>query len=123
MYEQWHVPLSVAERGERDGEDVQAVIQVLPELALADRHSGIAVRRRDDADIHLDRIRSADALELVLLKHAEKFDLNVERNFADLIQENRPSVGQLKAAQAPADRPRKCPLLVAEQFGLDQARG
>jgi hypothetical protein len=50
----------------------------------------VPVRRRDDADIHLDRIRSADALELVLLKHAEKFDLNIERNFADLIQENCP---------------------------------
>src|SRR5262249_55715539 len=69
------------------------------------------------------RIRSADALELVLLKHAEKLDLNIERNFADLIQEKRPPEGQLKAAHAPADRPRKRPLFVAEQFGLDQARG
>jgi hypothetical protein len=111
VYEQRHVPLSIAQRREGDGEDVQAVIQVVAELGLADGLDEVPVRRRDDADIDLDRIRSANALELVLVKHAEKLDLNVDRNFPDLVQENRPSGGQLKSAHATADRPGKRPLV------------
>jgi hypothetical protein len=113
----------VAQRSNRNREDVQAVIQVLAELALVDGLHEIPVRCRNNADIDFDGIRSAEALELAFLEHAEEFDLNVERNFADLIQENGSMVGQLEAPNAAADRARKRPLLVTEQLGLDQTCG
>ena len=114
LHEQWHVVRTLPQRRQSNRKNVQAVIQVFAKLALADGLHEVSVRGRNDADIDFDRIRAADALEFAFLEHAEELDLNVERNFADLIQENRPAVGQLKAAYAAADRPRKRPLFVAE---------
>src|SRR5437899_8270802 len=93
----------VAQRWQGDREDIQAVIQIFAKLARADRLHEVPVRGRNDADVDLDGLRAADALELAFLHHAEELNLHALGNFADLIQENRPSVGQLEAADAAAD--------------------
>ena len=45
------------------------------------------MRRGDDADVHLDRVAAADALELALLQDAQEFHLHGERDVADLVEE------------------------------------
>src|SRR5262249_10744691 len=121
LYQQRDVAGPFAQRRQRDGEDVEAVIQVLPKLALPDGLRQVPIGRRDDAKIEPTRVRGADALELALLQHAQELHLHIRRHFADLVEENRPTLRQLEAPDPAVDRARKRTLLVAEEFGLDQA--
>jgi hypothetical protein len=67
--------------------------------------------------------RAADALELLLLQHAQQLHLRVERQLAHLVEEERAAVRQLEAADALLQRAGERALLVAEQLALDDARG
>jgi hypothetical protein len=55
-------------------------------------------------------------LDLVLLEDAQQLGLHVRAQAPDLVQEDRPAVGQLEAAEPPLVGPREGPLLVAEQL-------
>ena len=46
----------------------------------------IAVRGGDQADIDLDRLRAADAVDLAFLNGAQQFCLQTHIHFADFIQ-------------------------------------
>ena len=70
----------------------------------------VAVGRRDDADVDLDRLAAADALELALLQHAQQLDLHLQRQVADLVEEQRAAVGQLEAPEPARHRAgERCP--------------
>ena len=43
---------------------------------------------------------AADALELAVLDHAQELGLQLERQLADLVEEERAAVGELEAALA-----------------------
>ena len=75
------------------------------------------------AHVHLDGLRAAQALELLLLQHAEQLGLQLRRDVADLVEEQRPPVGQLESADFLADGAGEGALLVAEQLALQQPRG
>ena len=59
-----------AQRRQRDGKDVQPVKEIGPELPFLDQTSQVLVSRGDDPHINLDRTRTAQPLELPLLKNA-----------------------------------------------------
>ena len=101
-HEQRDVAGPVAQRRQRDREDVEPVVEILAELAVGDQLLEIAVGRRHHAHVDLDRLGAADALELALLQHAQQLDLHVERQVADLVEEQRAAVGQLEAARGAA---------------------
>ena len=73
---------AIAQRRQRDREDVEPVVEVLAELAVGDQLLEVAVGRRDDAHVDLDRLGAADALELALLQHAQQLDLHLHRQVA-----------------------------------------
>ena len=56
-------------------------------------------------------------------KHAQELRLQLERNVADFVQEQRPAVRQLEAADLLRDGAGKRPLLVTEQLALQEAGG
>ena len=58
-------------------EDVETIVKVATEAPLLDIGSQITVGGSDDPHIDPDGPRAAEALELALLKHAKKFDLDV----------------------------------------------
>ncbi len=58
-----------------DREHVKPVIEVLAELALRDHLRQVAVRRRDQPHVHLDRLRTAEPFELLFLKHPKQLRL------------------------------------------------
>ena len=68
-----------------DGDDVEAVIQILAELALVDQLFGFAVGGGDDAHVDGDRFASADFIDFVFLQDAQEFRLERRRHFGDFI--------------------------------------
>ena len=78
-----------------------------------------------DAHVHLDRLVAADALDLVLLEHAQHLRLGGEVHVADLVEEQRAAVGQCSNlpffwACAPVNEPFSWPnsSLSSRSFGI-----
>ena len=67
---------------------------------------------------------AAEPLECALLEHPQQLGLQLERQVADLVEEQRAAVGQLEAARpSRRDGAGEGALLVAEQLALEQAGG
>ncbi len=81
------------------------------------------VRRRHHPHVDLDRLLAADALELLLLQRAQQLHLHRRRHVADLVEEQRPAVGELEPPELLLDRTGERALLVAEQLALEQRLG
>ena len=64
--------------------------------------------------------RSADALELLLLQHAQQLRLQVEPHLGDFVEQQRAAVRALERAFDALDRAGERALLVAEQRALDR---
>src|SRR5262245_11990869 len=110
-------------RGQVDREYVQTVVEVGAEFPCFHELVEQTVRRRDDPDVGPDRLRAAETLERPLLEHAQELRLEVGRQVADLVQQQRAVVGELEASDASRDGTREGAPLVAEQLALEQARG
>src|SRR5262249_27016205 len=63
-----------AEGRHLDVNDVQTIEEILAESPLSNLGGEIFVRRRDDADIHLDGLVPTDALERPLLEDTQQLD-------------------------------------------------
>ena len=99
-----HVVAALAERAARtDVDDVEPVVEVLAEAARADLVLEDAVGRGDDADVDLLGLAVADAEDDALLQRAQELDLEVQRQLADLVEEERAPVGRLELAGARRD--------------------
>ncbi len=61
-----------------------------------DRLGQVAVGRRDQADVHLDRLVGPDPDDLARLERPEQLDLGRERDVADLVEEQGAAVGVLE---------------------------
>ena len=83
-------------------EDVEPEVEVLAEAALPDLLLEIAVRGAEHADVHLDLRPPSEPAEPPLLEHAEELRLQLERQLADLVEEERAVVGELEVARAAA---------------------
>jgi hypothetical protein len=114
------VVLALAQRRHLDRNDVQAVVEVLAELARLHHRRQIAVGRRDQPHVDAQRARAAEPLELVLLEHAQDLGLRARAHVADFVEEQRAAVGLLEAADALLVGAGERALLVAEQLRLEQ---
>ena len=109
----------VAERRELDADDLEPVVRSWRNVPGGDRLGQVAVGRRDQPDVHLDRLVGPDPDDLARLQHAEQLDLGRERDVADLVEEQRAAVGVLEPALALAVGAGEGPLDVAEQLALE----
>src|SRR5437016_3313637 len=109
----------LAERRGLDREHVQPVVEIVPEPLLLHHPKEVAVRRGDEADVDLDRLRTADPLELLLLQDAQQLRLELERDLADLVEEQRAAVGHLEAADLLGDGAGEGAPLVPEELALE----
>ena len=107
----------------RDGDHVEAEVQVLAEVALLDLDLQLLVRGGDDAHVHVDRLLGADALHLALLQHAQHLGLRAQAHVPDLVQEDGALVRQLELPDLLLGGPRERALLVPEQLALDELLG
>ena len=109
-----------AQRRQRDGIDGQPIVEVLAEAPGLDLRHQVAVGGGDDAHVGVLRAHLADALVAPLLQHAQQLALQLQRQLADLVEEQRAAVGGLEAPHAIARRARKRAAHVAEQLALRQ---
>jgi len=78
------------------------------------------MRRGNDAHVHLLSLRGSEALEGAFLEHAQQLGLQVEREVADLVEEERAPMRQLESSLPRGHRAGECAARVTEQLALDQ---
>ena len=121
--EQGDVVAPLAQGGHAQGHHVEAVVQVLAELALGDELVDVPVRRGDQPHVERDQRLAPEPAHLPLLEDAEQVDLGLGGHLADLVEEQRAALRHLEPAGLLAHRAAERPLLVAEQLALDQRLG
>src|SRR6185312_8687101 len=100
--------------------DIEAVVEVVAELVLLDLLLQILVRSADHANVDLYRQGRAEPLDLSLLQHPQQLRLCRETHLADLVEEDRALVGELKAALAHRHRAGERALLMPEQLCFEK---
>src|SRR5512139_1396277 len=103
-----------------DGRHPQSVIQVFSEGPLTHHCGQVSVRRRDDPYVDLDLSGAPDGIEGLGLKKPQKLSLERKRELSNLVEEHRPSVGDLQHSLFRSDRSREGPSLKAEEFRFEQ---
>ena len=73
--------------------------------------------------VDVKRLRTADALELLLLERAKDLGLEREWQIADLVEEQRAAMGQLESSWLALRGARERALFVAEQLAFEQRLG
>src|SRR3984957_20372322 len=81
------------------------------------------MRGCDHTDVHPDGLRTAQPLELALLKHSQQLGLQTEGHVADFIQEERAVIGVLETPDALSDGASEGALDVTKELGFEQTRG
>ena len=121
--EDFDIPRALAERGDLDGENIEAVVEILAKFAFLNRFEKVAVRGGKDADIDFDGFISPDAFEFPLLEDAEELGLEGEGDLTDLVEQNRAAIRQLEAAIPLIGRAGEGAFFVAEEFAFDKRLG
>jgi hypothetical protein len=96
------------------------VVEVVPEPAGAHLLGEIAVRPGHHAHVHVDRVASAQPLEVAVLQEAQQLHLDGGREPADLVQVDRPAVALLQPATSSIRCVVEGAALVAEELALEE---
>ena len=80
------------------------------------------MRGGDDSRVDFGCLRAAQPLDLLVFQDAQQLDLDLERQVADLIEEDRRSVGELEAPGLTRQSACVGAFLPAEQLTFDQGR-
>src|SRR3546814_7243913 len=78
--ERGDVAAPVAQRRQRDRNDVEAVEKILAKPAIGDERPPVAVRPRDDAHVSAQRLIAADGRIFIALQHAAQPSLRLVRS-------------------------------------------
>ncbi len=114
--EQAHVLAALAQRGDVNGQHVDAVEEVLPEAAGLHVGREVAVRRGDDAHVDLHVARVAEAPDVLLLQDPQELHLEIDGQLADLVEEQRAAGRLLEEAAAVGGGVGEGALPVAEEL-------
>ena len=113
---------ALGEGREVNADHLEAVVEVLAETPVLHELLEVAVSGGDETQVHGDLVLAADADEPALLEHPQQLHLRVESQLAHLVEEERPSPGELNLALAPLVRAGEGAFLVPEQLGIDERR-
>ncbi len=83
---------AIAEGGNLDANDVEAVVEVLTEGPGADLLLDVPVGRRQDAHVDGDLVARPDAAHLAFLEDAKQLHLERRGQLTDLVEEDRPAL-------------------------------
>src|SRR5205085_78853 len=85
-----------AQRRQRDGDDVQSIVEVFAESLIGHQLVEVRVRRGDDADVDANRLHRSESHELFFLNYAKELGLRFEIDVADLVEKDRSAVGDFE---------------------------
>ena len=111
-----------AEGGGFEADDVEAVVEVLAEIAIPDGAFEVAISCGDNADIDFDGFMGTDAFDFAFLESAEDFGLSGEAEVADFVEEEGTAVGCFELAHAALDAGSDA-AFDAKEFGFDEGFG
>src|SRR6185436_14568217 len=121
--QQWNVLDAFAQRRYFDRKDVQPVEKVVAKRTLGNPLLKVPVSRRNDSDIHLNRLRTPQAFDLTLFEYPQQLDLDVEWQVADFVEEYRRTIGQLEPAHLPRQGAGERSLFPSKQLTFDERGG
>src|SRR6267142_3810264 len=105
---------------QQDGQDIETVVEILPELPLLQHACEVLVGGRHDAHVDGDGGIAAHAPDLLFLQGAQDLGLHGHAEIADLVEEQRARRGLLEQTDLARDGPRERPPFVAEQLALQE---
>ena len=111
-------PLS--QGGHANLQDIQPVVEIFAKPAILDCLLQVDMGGGKNPDIDGDRPTAPDALDVLFLKKAQQIRLQLQRQIADFIQQQRSAVGSLDSPHLALMGPGEGALLVAEQLRLDE---
>src|SRR5690606_18347012 len=91
-YQQGQVPVAFTQWRQTDAEDIEAIVEILPELALLHLPAEVTMSGGDHAQIHRRGDSRTYAQNLALLQHTQQARLQGQRHFADFIEKYRARV-------------------------------
>ena len=99
---------------------IDPIIQVLAETSFPHQLFQVHVGRADEPDIHRNRLAATDPHHAAVLDGSQEFRLQMQRDVADFVQEERPAVGLLELAHMVRMRIGERALHMTEEFALEQ---
>ena len=87
LCQQRNVFNSFSQWGQFHRKHAQSIVQILPEATRFGFVSQVSIGRRDDANVDPSSSFFADAFDFAFLKDSQQLGLQVQRDFADLIEE------------------------------------
>jgi hypothetical protein len=118
--EKQNVSAALAERRNREHQDIQPEQKILAEAASLDGSGKIHVGEGDKARFDMQRFRSTEAFERALLQDAQQFALRSSGKGGDFVENNRTAAAEFEAAEFALDGAGESAALVAEEFALDE---
>jgi hypothetical protein len=115
-----HIIAALAQRGQPQGDDVEAEEQILAELAFPHPVFKVAVGGGEHAHIHFHGFRAAHAVYFPFLQHSEQLGLQAELHFGNFVQQQGAASGKLEFAEFAGNGPGKGPFFVPEEFAFQK---
>src|SRR5262249_10150319 len=90
----------LAERWKLDGNDTEAIVEVLAKAAFGDLLGEVLVGGGNDPDVDIDLFGTAEGADFAFLENAVELHLHGEAHVADLVHEERAAVSGLEETLA-----------------------
>src|SRR5437660_6969472 len=119
----WDLLPPFAEGRHVDLHDVQAIVEILAELAAAQGELQVSIGRGHDPGVDHDGLAAADSRKLQVLHDVQQFRLEGEGEFADLVQVDGSAVRQLEHPQLSPGGPGEGAFFVAKERGFQEPSG
>src|SRR5215813_25936 len=117
LCQQGQIFFTLAKGWQVDREDIQAIQEILPQLAIIDSLLRGTIRCSKQTHINLDLFTTTEATNATFFYYSEKFRLKHRRHFRNFIQQQGSCVRQFKATCTSRSCAGECPLFVPKQLG------
>jgi hypothetical protein len=118
--EKQNVSAALAERRNREHQDIQPEKKILAETAGLDSRGKIHIREGNEASFDAQSLGSAKAFKRALLQDAQEFALCPSRECGDFVENNRAAAAEFEPSEFAFDGAGESSALVAEEFAFDQ---
>jgi hypothetical protein len=115
-----NVVATLAQRGNENRQDVQSIVQIFAKLTYLDECRQVLVSGGNHANVHVVRPVTAHGSKVPRLEPPQKLRLQVDRQLADLVEQQRAAVCLREQAVARLHGSRECPARMPKELRLEQ---